>query len=82
MPLWSDTEEQPSSSDDILSKLFHPDDRRYETLLAEPTSNVLSYDQQLVEEQQRPRELQKRGRQCLWKVCSWALDKRALKVLY
>ncbi len=77
-----------SESNDELLKLLHT-----ESLLNEvnPPTDVTLFDQT----DGHPRGLQKRGRrkfkidfnsifvfsllECLWKVCSWALDKRSLR---
>ncbi|UJR33816.1 hypothetical protein I4U23_021240 [Adineta vaga] len=61
--LWSDFDIEPK--DEFLAKLLHT-----ENLFHDDNSASEPFDA-------RAHGLQKRGRQCLWKVCSWALDKRA-----
>ncbi|CAF0875637.1 unnamed protein product [Adineta ricciae] len=72
-PLWSESDGE--INDELLSKLL-----RTEALLSEATPTIGSSAVGLFEQTDgHPRGLQKRGRQCLWKVCSWALDKRSLR---
>ncbi|UJR13489.1 hypothetical protein I4U23_000503 [Adineta vaga] len=72
-PFWSESDGE--INDELLSKLL-----RTETLLSEVNPAIGSSAVGLFEQTDgHPRGLQKRGRQCLWKVCSWALDKRSLR---
>ncbi|CAF2330757.1 unnamed protein product [Rotaria sp. Silwood2] len=64
--LWSDFDVEPT--DVFLAKLLH-----VENLFEDENLSVNPLDQS----DSHPSHLQKRGRQCLWKVCSWALDKRS-----
>ncbi|CAF1045136.1 unnamed protein product [Rotaria magnacalcarata] len=63
---WFDFDVEPS--DLFMSKLLH-----MENLFQQDNSPMNPLD----ESDGRSNHLQKRGRQCLWKVCSWALDKRS-----
>ncbi|CAF0734484.1 unnamed protein product [Rotaria sp. Silwood1] len=64
--LWSDFDLEPT--DVFLAKLLH-----IENLFENENLPINTLGQS----DDRPPHLQKRGRQCLWKVCSWALDKRS-----
>ncbi|CAF0724459.1 unnamed protein product [Rotaria sordida] len=63
---WSDYDVE--SIDVFLAKLI-----QLENLFQNENLPISSLDQS----DGHSRHLQKRGRQCLWKVCSWALDKRS-----
>ncbi|CAF1214975.1 unnamed protein product [Adineta steineri] len=72
-PFWSESEGEPS--DELLSKLLHT-----EALLNEANPAIGASAVGLLDQTDgHARSFQKRGRQCLWKVCSWALDKRSLR---
>ncbi|CAF1211856.1 unnamed protein product [Rotaria magnacalcarata] len=64
------------SNDELYSKLLQT-----ELLLneANPSAIISSSTSLFDQTDGQSHNLQKRGRQCLWKVCSWALDKRALR---
>jgi len=72
-PYWPEFESE--SSDELLAKLLHSESFLNEANQPIASSAVALFDQA----DGHPRGLQKRGRQCLWKVCSWALDKRSLR---
>ncbi|CAF3922154.1 unnamed protein product [Rotaria sordida] len=67
--------EPESESNELISKIL-----QNEILLNEANPGIItSVDALLDQTDGHPRNFQKRGRQCLWKVCSWALDKRSLR---
>ncbi|CAF1268818.1 unnamed protein product [Rotaria sp. Silwood1] len=71
-PFWFESESE--SNDELLSKLLQNE------LLNEANPGIVSSTDVLFDQTDgHTRNLQKRGRQCLWKVCSWALDKRSLR---
>lgn len=88
-PIWSELE---SESNDDLLKILHTESLFNELNPPIASSSAVAL---LDQTDGHPRGLQKRGRrtlikndsiefhlffvECLWKVCSWALDKRSLR---
>jgi len=73
-PFWPESEGE-LSDEQLFARLLRSD-----SMLNEPNVQMSAaaalFDQT---GEEHSHAVQKRGRQCLWKVCSWALDKRSLR---